>query len=103
MSKGNIILGVTASIAIYKACEIARIFFRAKFGLRVVMTKHAAELISPRVFASLIGGEPVYSDEFVGPANWKIEHVCLADWADAALIAPATANIIGKAASEVYN
>jgi phosphopantothenoylcysteine decarboxylase/phosphopantothenate--cysteine ligase len=57
-------------------------------------------LISPQVFSSLSGG-PVYWDEFISPANWDIEHISLAKKADLVLIAPATANIIGKIASGI--
>ena len=100
MKSKSIILGVSASIAIYKACEIIRRLLKANLGLSVVMTKNATRLISPQVFSSLISG-PVYSDEFVHPANWEIEHISLARKADLVLIAPATANIIGKIANGI--
>jgi len=117
MRKKHIILGVTASIAIYKACEIIRRLSQANLVLSVVMTKNAARLISPRVFSSLTGGR-VYWDEFTPPflqaehssegragftqpTNWEIEHISLAKRADLVLIAPATANIIGKIAGGI--
>ncbi|MBU0549460.1 MAG: hypothetical protein KJ838_03985 [Candidatus Omnitrophica bacterium] len=100
MKSKNIVLGVTASIAIYKACEIIRRFQKDNLKLSVVMTKNATRLISPQVFSSLTGG-PVYCDEFAGPANWTIEHISLAKQADLVLIAPATANIIGKIANGI--
>lgn len=100
MKSRNIILGVTASIAIYKACEIIRKLLKANLGLSVVMTNNATRLISPRVFSSLIGGR-VYYDEFASPANWELEHISLAKSADLVLIAPATANIIGKVANGI--
>ena len=96
----DIILGVTASIAIYKACEIIRRLKCEGFAVTVVMTKEAEELISPIVFATLSGNR-VYRGLFAEPDAWEIEHVSLAEKADLVLIAPATANIIGKIASGI--
>ncbi|MBU1727554.1 MAG: hypothetical protein KJ880_08000 [Candidatus Omnitrophica bacterium] len=98
--KKNIVLGVTASIAVYKACEILRALLREGFSVSVVMTPEAEELISPLVFQSLCGNK-VYRGLFDSPESWEIEHVSLAQKAELILIAPATANIIGKAASGI--
>jgi phosphopantothenoylcysteine decarboxylase/phosphopantothenate--cysteine ligase len=101
MAKGkNIILGVTASIAIYKACEIVRRLKSEDFSVTVVMTPEAEELIRPIVFASLSGNK-VYQGLFNAPDAWEIEHVSLAQNTDLVLVAPATANIIGKIASGI--
>jgi len=70
------------------------------FDVTVVMTKEAEELIKPIVFQSL-SGNPVYRGLFDEPQGWKIGHVSLADKADLVLIAPATANIIGKIAGGI--
>jgi phosphopantothenoylcysteine decarboxylase/phosphopantothenate--cysteine ligase len=91
----NIILGVTASIAVYKACEIVRRLKEENFSVTVVMTREAEEFIRPIVFQSLSGNK-VYQGLFAMPEAWDIEHVSLAEKADLVLIAPATANIIGK-------
>jgi len=96
----NIILGVTASIAIYKACDIVRRLKEAGFSVTVVETKEAEELIKPIVFQSLSGNK-VYCGLFDEPQAWEIEHVSLAMKADLVLVAPATANIIGKIASGI--
>lgn len=93
--KKNIILGVTASIAIYKACEIVLRLKEAGFSVTVVMTKEAEEMIRPVVFQSLSGNK-VYRGLFDAPETWEIEHISLAQEADLVLIAPATANIIAK-------
>lgn len=93
----KIILGVTASIAIYKACDIIRRLKEQGFSVVVVTTKEAEELIKPIVFQSLSGNK-VYRGLFEEPQAWQIEHVSLADEADLILIAPATANIIAKIA-----
>jgi phosphopantothenoylcysteine decarboxylase/phosphopantothenate--cysteine ligase len=97
----NIILGVTASIALYKACEIIRgLKEHGGFLVTVVMTEEAQELIKPIVFQSLSGNK-VYRSLFNEPDLWDIEHVSLAEKADLVLIAPATANIIAKIASGI--
>ncbi|MFA6350273.1 MAG: flavoprotein [Candidatus Omnitrophota bacterium] len=91
----NIILGVTASIAIYKACDILRRLKKEGFCVTVVMTPEAQNLMSSIVFQSLSGSK-VYCGMFETADNWNIEHIALAKKADLVLLAPATANIIGK-------
>ncbi|MFH1338517.1 MAG: flavoprotein [Candidatus Omnitrophota bacterium] len=100
MKSKRIILGVTASIAAYKACEIVRRLLRDKIGVSVVMSENATRLISPQVFSSLSCGR-VYWDMFSDACGWEIEHISLAKQADLVLIAPATANIIGKLANGI--
>ena len=96
----NIIVGVTASIAIYKACEILRRLKEQGFSVTVVLSAEAEKLIRPLVFQSLSGNK-VYKGLFDEPDAWEIEHVSLAEKADLVLIAPATANIIGKIANGI--
>ncbi|MDD5729941.1 MAG: flavoprotein [Candidatus Omnitrophica bacterium] len=96
----NIILGVTASIAIYKACEILRRLKKDGFSVTVVMTAEAEEFIKPALFQSLSGNK-VYRGLFDEPESWDIEHISLAEKAGLVLIAPATANIIGKLAAGI--
>ncbi|KPK98485.1 MAG: phosphopantothenoylcysteine decarboxylase [Omnitrophica WOR_2 bacterium SM23_72] len=98
--KKSIILGVTASIAIYKACEILRRLQDQSFSVSVVMTEEAKELIRPVVFQSLSGNR-VYGSLFGDPDVWEVEHVSLAERCDLILVAPATANIIGKIANGI--
>jgi len=98
--KRNIILGVTASIAIYKACEIVRRLKEEAFSVSVVMTKEAEELIKPIVFQGLSGNK-VYRGLFEELEGWEIGHVSLAEKADLVLVAPATANIIAKVTSGI--
>ena len=93
--KKNIVLGVTASIAIYKACELIRRLQDEGFSVIVVMTKEAQELIRPLVFSSLSGNK-VFCDLFDTSGAGEIEHISLAEKADLLLIAPATANVIAK-------
>ena len=95
LRKKEVVLGVTASIAIYKSCDLLRRLSGENLSVSVVMTAEAEELISPIVFQSLSGNR-VYRGLFDLPDNWDIEHVALAEKADLVLIAPATANIIAK-------
>lgn len=97
----NIILGVTASIAIYKACDLLRKLKASGFKVQVVMTKEAEELIKPIVFQSLSGNRVYRAGIFEEPDIWEIEHVSLGQKADLILIAPATANIIAKLAAGI--
>ena len=96
----NIVLGVTASIAIYKSCEIIRRLKEESFCVTVAMTKEAEEMIKPIVFQSLSGSK-VYRGLFDLPEACEIEHISLAQKADLVLIAPATANIIAKLAAGI--
>ena len=96
----NIILGVTASIAIYKACDIVRRLKDEGFSVNVVMTSEAEELVKPIVFQSLSGNK-VHSGLFDTPETWEIEHISLAERCDLVLVAPATANIIAKIAGGI--
>jgi phosphopantothenoylcysteine decarboxylase / phosphopantothenate---cysteine ligase len=94
----NIILGVTASIAIYKSCGLIRRLRECGLSVHVVMTKEAQELIKQVVFQSLSGNRVYSGGMFDDQDTWDIEHVALASRADLILIAPATANIIAKLA-----
>ena len=96
-----VILGVTGSIAAYKAGDIIRRLKKRGFRVVPIMTKGALHFITPLTLATL-SEEKVYSDMFSGHIeSWEIEHIDLAKQADILLIAPATANIIGKIASGI--
>jgi phosphopantothenoylcysteine decarboxylase/phosphopantothenate--cysteine ligase len=97
MKNKNILIGVTGGIAIYKTCELVRLFVKNGNPVKVVMTENSTKLISPITFRSL-GRSAVYTDTFADADEGGIEHINLAQWADAFLIAPATANTIGKMA-----
>ncbi|MBN2831649.1 MAG: hypothetical protein JXL82_05225 [Candidatus Omnitrophica bacterium] len=100
MKNKKIILGVTASIAIYKACDLVRRLKEEGFSVTVIQTKESEEMIKPVVFQSLSGNK-VYRGLFDMPEAWEIEHISLAKQADLILIAPATANVIAKIASGI--
>lgn len=92
-----VVLGVTGGIAAYKACELLRLLQKQGMDVYVVMTKNACRFVAPLTFETL-SGHPVAVDTFERPATWEVEHIALAKRADLFLIAPATANIIGKMA-----
>ena len=92
----RIVLGVTGSIAAYKACELVRLLVKGGDDVRVVMTAAAQRFVTPLTFQTL-SRNPVGTDMFSMPGGWKPEHVELAD-ADAVVVAPATANVIAKMA-----
>ena len=96
----NIVLGVTASIAAYKACEITRKLKEHGYEVTVVMTPDAQEFIRPLLFQSL-SGRRVYRGLFTEPCEWEIGHISLAQSANLLLIAPATADIIAKMAGGI--
>lgn len=94
----RIVLGVSGGIAAYKACELVSRLKKRGAQVRVVLTKHACEFVQPLTFETL-SGNPAYTDAF--DRKFEIEHVALAKWADAVVIAPATANILAKLAAGI--
>jgi len=96
-SKKTIVLGVTGSIASYKAADLVSGLTGKGFEVFVIMTKEAAEFISPLTLQTLSGNK-VCSGMFESVEEWDVKHVSLAKKADLVLVAPATANIIGKLA-----
>ena len=99
MLKGkNILLGVTGGIAAYKAADLCSRLVKQHAGVDVIMTEHATEFITPLTFESLCHRKAV-TDTFDRNHPWEVEHIALADKADCVVIAPATANIIGKLAN----
>jgi phosphopantothenoylcysteine decarboxylase/phosphopantothenate--cysteine ligase len=96
--KKNIILGVTGSIAAYKAADIVSRLTQANVLVRVIMTKEAEHFITPLTLQMLSCGK-VYREMFSVPEAWDVEHVSLAEAADLVVIAPATANMIAKLAT----
>jgi phosphopantothenoylcysteine decarboxylase/phosphopantothenate--cysteine ligase len=101
MLKGkNILIGVTGGIAAYKTATIIRLLVKSGADVRVIMTEHSKEFITPLTLSTL-SKNPVFS-EFFNPDNgdWN-SHVDLGLWADLLLIAPATANTVAKMANGI--
>ncbi|CBH21978.1 fused 4'-phosphopantothenoylcysteine decarboxylase; phosphopantothenoylcysteine synthetase, FMN-binding [Acetoanaerobium sticklandii] len=99
MSK-TVVLGVSGGIAAYKACDVVSRLRKENVQVNVIMTKHATEFVSALTFQS-ISQNPVAVEMFEPVTNWDIEHISLAKKADIFLIAPATANVIGKIANGI--
>jgi phosphopantothenoylcysteine decarboxylase/phosphopantothenate--cysteine ligase len=98
MFKGvDILLGVTGGIAAYKALELLRLLVKEGAEVWTVMTRSATEFVRPLSFQAL-SGHPVRTDLFSPLEEGEIEHIALADKVQAAVVAPATANVIGKMA-----
>ena len=101
MLKGKkIILGVSGGIAAYKACELVSRLKKLNAEVHVIMTESAAKFVTPLTFQSLSLNQVVV-DMFEAPNYWEIEHISLAKLADVIVVAPATANIIGKLANGI--
>lgn len=101
MIKGKtVVLGVCGGIAAYKVVDVASRLNKLGVEVDVIMTANAARFVTPLTFRS-ITGRPVVSDMFEEPGEWDIRHISLAAKADLIVIAPATANIIGKIASGI--
>jgi phosphopantothenoylcysteine decarboxylase/phosphopantothenate--cysteine ligase len=94
----TIILGVSGGIAVYKAVELLRLYTKAGAEVHVIMTRNAREFVTPLTFQTL-SGNPVHTELFSLAQEQEIGHISLADRADLFVIAPATANVIGKVAN----
>ncbi len=100
MKNKNIVIGVTGGIAAYKAAALVSMLKKAGAKVHVCMTKSACEFVAPLTFETLSNNK-VITDLFQRETPYEVEHVALAKLADVLVIAPATANIIGKAASGI--
>jgi phosphopantothenoylcysteine decarboxylase/phosphopantothenate--cysteine ligase len=93
----TILLGVSGSIAAYKACELTRALIQRGAAVHVLMTPHATAFVTPMTFQTL-SRNPVTVELFDQIDDWQPEHIALAARAGALVIAPATANVIAKLA-----
>ncbi len=98
--KKEVILGVTGSIACYKALDVLSSLCKKDIQVTVIMTAEAKEFVGPISFQAL-SGRKVIDGLFSTPEEWTGAHISLAEKADIILIAPATANIIGKLANGI--
>jgi phosphopantothenoylcysteine decarboxylase/phosphopantothenate--cysteine ligase len=96
----NVVLGVTGGISVYKVCELIRNLKKEHHEVHVIMTKGASQFVTALTFQTL-SQNPVVTELFEPGQNWGIEHISLAKKADVFVIAPATANIIGKIANGI--
>lgn len=96
----NILLGVTGGIAAYKIANLASMLKKHGANVKVIMTENACQFITPMTFETLTA-QKVYTDTFDRNFEFKVDHIELGKWADVFLIAPATANVIGKLANGI--
>lgn len=96
----KVVLGVCGGIAVYKAVELLRLLVKAGADVSVIMTRSAQEFVTPLTFQTL-SGNPVHTELFNLYQEKEIGHISLADRADLFLVAPATANVIGKVAAGI--
>ncbi|MDR1192825.1 MAG: bifunctional phosphopantothenoylcysteine decarboxylase/phosphopantothenate--cysteine ligase CoaBC [Peptococcaceae bacterium] len=93
----RILLGISGGIAAYKACELASRLIKAGAEVQVIMTGNATKFVAPLTLRTLTG-RPVMLGMFDEVKQWKVDHIGAARWADACLLAPATANLMAKLA-----
>ena len=96
----NILLGVTGGIAAYKAVDLASKLTAAGARVRTVMTEAACRLVAPKSFEAVTAA-PVYTSLWSDPEGHNSSHIALADWARIMVVAPACADVIGKAANGI--
>jgi len=91
----DVVLGVTGSIAVYKAAELARLMIKEGWSVHVVMTEAATRFVTPLTFRTL-SRNPVGVSAFDDPDDWMPGHISLAERADIVVVAPCTANVLAK-------
>ena len=96
----NILLGVTGGVAAYKAVDLASKLTAAGAGVRTIMTDAACQLVAPKSFEA-VTRSPVYTTLWTATQEFDSAHIALADWARIIVVAPATADIIAKAANGI--
>lgn len=96
----NILIGITGGIAAYKSLFLIRLFVKHHYKVKVVATKNALKFITPLSIETLSNNK-LYSDVFASPEEYSTEHISISDWADVLIVAPATANCIGKYAGGI--
>lgn len=102
MAKGHILVGITGGIAAYKTPLLIRLFVKAGYEVKTVATRNALEFVTQSTLETL-SNNPLNIDLFSRATENNIRHIALYEWADAAIVAPATANCIGKLASGIAN
>jgi phosphopantothenoylcysteine decarboxylase/phosphopantothenate--cysteine ligase len=96
----NILLGVSGSIAAYKAVDLASKLAQAGATVNTVMTENACRLVGPKSFEA-VTQSAVFTNLWTKSGEYKISHISLADWADIIVVVPATANLISKIANGI--
>ena len=100
LSNKHILIGISGGIAAYKIPELIRLLVKTGAEVRVTTTRHALEFVTP-ITLQTVSGHPIYSDVFAAINEHATEHISLPEWADVMLVAPATANVLGKMAAGI--
>lgn len=100
LKNSHILLCVSGGVAAYKAADLASKLTSVGATVKTTMTENACQLICPKSFEA-VTGQPVYTSLWSSSEEYEISHVTLAEWADIIIVAPATANIIGKIANGI--
>ena len=98
--KKHVLIGVTGGIAVYKLLDVASKLRKLGYEINTIMTENACEFVKPLSFETITNNY-VVTDTFARPHKWEVEHIALAKKTDLMLIAPATANVIGKIANGI--
>lgn len=98
MANTKILLGITGSIAAYKAAELVRLMKKESWDVSVIMTRSATQFVG-KITLQTLSRNPVATDMFEETTEWRPEHISLGESADVLVIAPCTANVIAKLAT----
>ena len=96
----NVLLGISGGVSAYKSVDLAGKLTAAGVSVKTVMTENACQLVTPKSFEAVTGSR-VYTNLWNNTNEFEISHISLVDWADIVVVAPATANIIGKVAAGI--
>jgi phosphopantothenoylcysteine decarboxylase/phosphopantothenate--cysteine ligase len=91
----NVLLGIGASVAIHKSCDLASQLSQSGHKVRAILTAKAAKLVNPQLFEALTG-EPAYTDEFGETRKASMDHIDLAKWGQVLVVAPCTADLLAR-------
>lgn len=100
MKNKKVLIGITGGIAAYKICDLINILRKEGVNVKVIMTESAEKFITPLTIQTLTSN-PVYTELFINASETEVEHIALAEWADLIVVAPASANTIGKVANGI--
>jgi len=100
MSSPKVLIGVSGGIAVYKICDVVRLLIKNACEVRIIMTDNAKRFVTPLTF-EVLSRNPVPDGMFTKRHDPNVEHIEMSSWCDLFLIAPATANILGKLASGI--
>ncbi len=93
----RVLLAAGGSVAVYKACDLASRLAQRGHAVRTVLTRRAAQLVSPQLFEA-VTGEPSHVDEFDASRRGAMDHIDLSSWAEVLVVAPCSANLLGRLA-----